>query len=38
MSNPIQDIQSATENLAKVMARNEAFEKGYADIFYEQLV
>lgn len=38
MSNPILDMQNASNNLIKEMARNEQFERGYANIFYEQLV
>lgn len=37
MSNPIENMQSSTNNLIKQMARNEQFERGYANIFYEQL-
>lgn len=38
MSNPIIDIQNASNNLLRQMARHEQFERGYANIFYEQLV
>ncbi len=38
MGNPIADLQFASNNIAKAMARNEQFERGYANIFYEQLV
>lgn len=38
MSNPIEDIKASTNNLINQMARNEQFERGYANTFYEQLV
>lgn len=38
MSNPIKDIQFATENLADFMAHSKSVEHGYASIFYEHLV
>ena len=38
MSIPIQDMQNSTNNLINQMARNEQFQRGYANIFYEQLV
>lgn len=38
MSNPIIDMQSASNNLLNQMAHNEEVSHGYANIFYEQLV
>lgn len=38
MSNPIIDMQNASNNLLNQMAHNEEVSHGYANIFYEQLV
>lgn len=38
MSNSIVDLQNASNNLIKKIAQNDQFERGYANIFYEQLV
>lgn len=38
MSNSIEDMESSANSLIKQIARNEEFERGYANIFYEQLV